>query len=193
MNSTPKKIISALVSASTLAFISSCKPTETNSAQADTNTTPEVTSEPVKMDKKVIEKVTKTEAEWKAQLTEEQYYVARQSGTEPAFSARYAQFKKEGSGDYHCVGCNTKLFLSDHKFDSQSGWPSFYDIAKSENVTTIADNSAGMIRTEVVCSTCDAHLGHLFSGEGFDTPTDQRYCINGAVLKFNPDEETESN
>jgi len=130
-------------------------------------------------------KVEKTDTEWQAQLTEEQYYVARQSGTERPFGETYEQFKKQGSGSYHCVGCNAKLFSSKEKFDARCGWPAFYDPAKAENVKTKPDGS----RTEVICAKCDAHLGHLFKGEGFDTPVDQRFCINGIVLKFVPNKE----
>ena len=129
------------------------------------------------------QKVEKTDAEWKALLTPEQYRVARKAGTEYAFGKTYEQFKKQGSGSYYCVGCNAKLFSSKEKFDAQCGWPAFYDPAKAENVKTKPDG----LRTEVVCAKCDAHLGHLFKGEGFDTPVDQRYCINGIVLKFVPD------
>lgn len=134
------------------------------------------------------EKVVKTDAEWKAQLTPEQYRVARQSGTEAPNGEAYKQFKAQGGGTYFCVGCDTELFSSKEKFDSRCGWPSFYDPSKAKNVTTKMDFSGGSVRTEVNCATCDAHLGHVFTGEGFDTPTDQRYCINGVVLKFVPDE-----
>lgn len=137
------------------------------------------------------EKVVKTDAEWKAQLTEEQYRVARQSGTEAPNGAAYKQFKAQDSGTYFCVGCDTELFSSNEKFDSRCGWPSFYDPSKAKNVTTKEDFSGGSLRTEVNCAVCDAHLGHVFSGEGFDTPTDLRYCINGIVLKFVPDKTDE--
>jgi len=130
------------------------------------------------------EKVEKTDAEWKAQLTPEQYRVARKSGTEAANGEVYKQFKAQGAGTYFCVGCNAELFSSNEKFDSRCGWPSFYDPSKAKNVTTKDDYSGGRVRTEVNCAQCDAHLGHVFKGEGFNTPTDQRYCINGIVLKF---------
>lgn len=133
------------------------------------------------------EKVEKTDAEWKAQLTPEQYRVARKSGTEAPNGKVYKQFKAQGAGTYFCIGCGAELFSSKEKFDSRCGWPSFYDPAKAKNVTTKADYSAGSVRTEVNCAKCDAHLGHVFKGEGFNTPTDKRYCINGIVLKFVPD------
>lgn len=130
--------------------------------------------------------VEKTEAEWKAQLSPEQYRVARQSGTEAPNGEVYKQFKAQGAGTYYCVGCNAELFSSEEKFDSRCGWPSFYDPANAKNVKSVADYSGGMVRTEVKCAVCDAHLGHVFKGEGFNTPTDKRYCINGVVLKFVP-------
>lgn len=132
-------------------------------------------------------KVVKTDEEWKKLLTPEQYYILRESGTERAYGEVYKQFKEQGEGAYHCAGCGALLFSSKEKFDSKCGWPSFYDPAKAENVTLKRDTSAGMVRIEVVCAKCDGHLGHVFEGEGFDTPTDKRYCINGVGLKFVPD------
>lgn len=131
--------------------------------------------------------VKKTDEEWKKELTPEQYEVLRQHGTERAFSDTYTDFKHQGSGTYYCAGCNAKLFSSAHKFDARCGWPAFYDAASNENIKAIEDFSAGMKRVEVRCAKCDGHLGHIFEGEGFNTPTDQRYCINGIVLKFVPD------
>jgi len=128
--------------------------------------------------------VTKTDAEWKKQLTPEQYRIARQAGTESPDGEVYKQFKKQGSGTYYCAGCDAELFASKEKFDSRCGWPSFYDPSKAKNVKQIPDPDGS--RVEVRCKVCDAHLGHLFTGEGFNTPTDQRYCINGTVLKFVP-------
>ncbi len=147
-------------------------------------TTEETPTEPT-------EKVIKTDAEWKAILTPEQYRVARKAGTESPNGDVYKQFKSQGAGTYHCVGCNAKLFSSKEKFDAKCGWPAFYDPAKAENVTTKDDFSFGNIRTEVLCSKCGAHLGHLFKGEGHNTPVDQRFCINGIVLKFVPDKAPE--
>lgn len=129
----------------------------------------------------------KTEAEWKAVLTPEQFRILRQAGTERAFGAIYDQFKKQGKGTYYCAGCGTELFTSVEKFDSHCGWPSFWDPSKSENVRLKPDRSHGMVRNEVVCGTCGGHLGHLFEGEGFKNPTDKRYCINGGALVFVPE------
>jgi peptide-methionine (R)-S-oxide reductase len=131
-------------------------------------------------------KVVKTDEEWKKQLTPEQYHILREAGTESPDGAAYHEFKKQGAGTYHCAGCGALLFSSRQKFDSRCGWPSFYDPAKAENVKTRRDTSFGRVRVEVNCAKCDGHLGHVFEGEGFDTPTDLRYCINGVGLKFVP-------
>jgi peptide-methionine (R)-S-oxide reductase len=131
-------------------------------------------------------KVVKTDAEWKKILTPGQYHILRESGTERANGEVYKEFKHQGKGTYHCAGCNALLFSSDQKFDSGCGWPSFYDPAKAENVTLKEDSSMGMTRIEVNCAKCGGHLGHVFKGEGYNTPTDQRYCINGGGLVFVP-------
>ncbi len=131
-------------------------------------------------------KIVKTDEEWRKSLSPEQYRVLRQAGTERAFGAAYEEFKKQGAGTYVCGGCGAELFSSKEKFDSHCGWPSFYDPANAKNVVTHDDFSAGMVRTEVRCAICDGHLGHVFKGEGFPTPTDKRYCINGVSLKFIP-------
>jgi peptide-methionine (R)-S-oxide reductase len=131
-------------------------------------------------------KVVKTDAEWKKELTPEQYRILRQGGTERANGEVYKEFKKQGEGTYHCAGCDALLFSSKEKFDSGCGWPSFYDPANAQNVKTKKDLTLGMVRTEVTCAKCDGHLGHVFEGEGFSTPTDKRYCINGVGLKFVP-------
>lgn len=132
-------------------------------------------------------KIKMEDAEWKKKLTPEQYRILRKAGTERAFGEVYNKFKKQGSGKYICAGCDTELFSSKEKFDSKCGWPSFYDPSKAKNVITSVDYLLGYARTEVLCAVCNGHLGHVFSGEGFDTPTDKRYCINGTVLKFVPD------
>jgi peptide-methionine (R)-S-oxide reductase len=134
-------------------------------------------------------KVEKTDAEWKKILTPEQYHILRQSGTERPNGDVYKEFKHQGKGSYHCAGCGALLFTSEQKFDSGCGWPSFYDPAKAENVTTKKDLSLGGVRIEVNCAKCGGHLGHVFEGEGFNTPTDKRYCINGGGLKFVPGKE----
>ena len=131
-------------------------------------------------------KVEKSDEEWRKVLTPEQFRVLRQAGTEAAFGKTYEEFKNQGGGTYYCAGCNAELFSSAEKFDSHCGWPSFYDPANAKNVITREDISGGMVRTEVLCAKCSGHLGHLFTGEGFDTPTDKRYCINGVALKFVP-------
>lgn len=131
--------------------------------------------------------VEKTDAEWKKELTAEQYRILRKAGTEAANGEVYKQFKAQGSGTYVCAGCGTELFSSKEKFESHCGWPSFYDPSKAKNVKLTTDYKIGYARTEVTCATCGGHLGHVFKGEGFDTPTDQRFCINGSVLKFIPD------
>jgi peptide-methionine (R)-S-oxide reductase len=131
-------------------------------------------------------RVTKSAAEWRQELSPEQFHVLREAGTERPFGAAYHEFKQQGAGFYVCAGCGAELFSSKEKFDSHCGWPSFYDPANATNVLTRDDSSHGMRRTEVLCARCGGHLGHLFHGEGFDTPTDQRYCINGVALKFVP-------
>jgi peptide-methionine (R)-S-oxide reductase len=123
-----------------------------------------------------------SEDQWRERLSPDEYHVLRQAGTEPAFKGEFTDEKRTGS--YSCRACDAELFTSETKFDSHCGWPSFYEPLAKDSVIYLEDRSMGGTRTEVRCAACGGHLGHVFDGEGFGTPTDQRYCINSISVNF---------
>ncbi|MBA2310535.1 MAG: peptide-methionine (R)-S-oxide reductase MsrB [Pseudonocardiales bacterium] len=132
-------------------------------------------------------KVNKSEQEWREELSPEEYRVLRQAGTERPFTGEYTDTKT--TGVYECRACGAELFRSDTKFDSHCGWPSFFTPLAGDAVIERTDTELGMKRTEVLCANCHGHLGHVFSGEGYGTPTDLRYCINSVSLRLVPAEQ----
>jgi peptide-methionine (R)-S-oxide reductase len=128
--------------------------------------------------------IVKSEDEWRKLLSRQEYHVLREAGTERPFTGEYTDTKTVGV--YRCRACGTELFRSDEKFESHCGWPSFFAPLAEDRVRYIEDTSMFMKRVEVRCAACDSHLGHVFSGEGYDTPTDLRYCINSVSLKLEP-------
>jgi peptide-methionine (R)-S-oxide reductase len=135
--------------------------------------------------------IEKTDDEWRAQLTAAEYAVLRKAGTEPAFRGEYTDTLTIGV--YRCRACDAELFRSDQKFESHCGWPSFYAPTEADAVELIPDDSLGMRRIEARCRRCGSHLGHLFKGEGYPTPTDERFCINSISVKLEPAEASSAN
>jgi peptide-methionine (R)-S-oxide reductase len=133
-----------------------------------------------------MDKVQRTEAEWRQRLTPAEYRVLRQAATEAPWTGAYTD--STATGVYHCRACGAELFRSQAKFESHCGWPSFYQPTDDDAVVLIEDRSLGMTRTEVRCARCDSHLGHVFEGEGYDVPTGQRWCINSVSLTLEPTE-----
>jgi len=133
--------------------------------------------------------VQKSDNEWQAVLTPEQFRVIRQKGTEAPFTGKYDRHAPE-SGVYTCTACDAPLYKAGHKFKSGCGWPAFFDAVPGA-VTRHTDRTMGMERTEIVCSNCGGHLGHVFKGEGYSTPTDERHCVNSVSINFGPEDKAE--
>jgi peptide-methionine (R)-S-oxide reductase len=131
-----------------------------------------------------MDKAQLTDSEWRQRLTPQEYNVLRQAGTEAPFTGEYTDTTTEGI--YRCRACGAELFRSQAKFESHCGWPSFYQPSEGDAVVLLKDRSLGQVRTEVRCANCDSHLGHVFEGEGYQVPTDQRWCINSVSLTLEP-------
>jgi peptide-methionine (R)-S-oxide reductase len=131
-------------------------------------------------------KVVKSDSEWREQLSPQEYHVLREAGTERPFTGEYTDTKTVGV--YSCRACGAELFRSDSKFESHCGWPSFFTPLAGDAVIERSDGAMGMKRTEVLCANCHSHLGHVFAGEGYNTPTDLRYCINSVSIKLEPEQ-----
>jgi len=152
--------------------------------EQNTNSTSDSTSSSTNSPAANVGKVVKSEQEWRKLLSPAEFHVLRQAGTERPFTGEYTDTKTQGV--YRCRACGTELFRSDEKFESHCGWPSFFAPLAEERVRYITDDSMGMRRVEVRCAACDSHLGHVFEGEGYQTPTDLRYCINSISLTLEP-------
>jgi peptide-methionine (R)-S-oxide reductase len=134
-----------------------------------------------------MDKVNRSEAEWRELLSPDEYQVLRQAGTERPFTGEYTD--TEARGIYRCRACGNELFRAEAKFHSGCGWPSFYQPTENDAVTLIEDRSLGVVRTEARCAACGSHLGHVFTGEGYPTPTDERWCINSISLTLEPEQQ----
>lgn len=130
----------------------------------------------------MVDKISKSDEQWRSELTPEEFHVLREAGTEAPFTGEYVD--TETLGVYSCRACGTELFRSTEKFHSGCGWPSFFSPLAEDRIVELTDYSLGMKRTEVRCAACDSHMGHVFEGEGYNTPTDLRYCINSLSIKL---------
>lgn len=134
----------------------------------------------------LLRRMSKTEEEWRAILSPEQFKVLRQGGTEAPYAGKYTSTPPSSKGVYECAGCHTPIYKALTKFIAHCGWPAFFE-AIPNSIKVNRDESHGMVRDEMRCATCDGHLGHIFKGEGYKTPTDERHCVNSISIKFNPD------